>query len=68
MANIINIFSKDIVDISNKTYEFYQFKHSLENSALKFINFLETSNIKWSDMINKNILSSKLYDFWKKIR
>lgn len=64
---IIQILNEK-VKISTLIYNFYNKYHSLESSALKFINFITSSKLMYGDLVAKNLLDSKLYNFWKKLK
>lgn len=68
MNEVISKLLKDRNKLSTLTYDFYCKNHSLDSSTSKFINLLEKSKLKYNDLTFNNLLNSRLYDFWKKIR
>ena len=68
MSELINKAEDDIAILSHDTFIFYQKNHSLSNATKLFIDFVENSKLNWGDIVNANILDSRLYNLWKKIR
>lgn len=54
--------------LSQQTYDYYKYNHSLDVSAQKFIGYLRESTFKWGDLLDQNYDKSILYKLWKKVR
>lgn len=68
IKEVIEMVVNEQDKISTLTYDFYNENHSLNSSALKFIDFIYNTEVAYKDLIEENLLSSKLYNIWKKIR
>lgn len=68
MENVISKFMQVKELLSSQVYSFYSKNHSLDSSTNKFLKLLVESELKYSDLSNKNLLNSRLYDLWKRVR
>ena len=71
LYTIDNVIEKTINqknDISTLSYDFYNKYHSLDSSAIKFIDFISNAKLVYGDLVAMNLLHSKLYNLWKRLK
>jgi len=66
--DLINIFNQDEKQLSELGFDFYKSHHSIDSSSNLLLNYIQESSLRWSDLIDNNLMNSLFYDVWKKIR
>ena len=68
MKEVIAELLHDRADLSHSIYEFYKRNHSIDASALKFLDFISESTLQWKELVDNHLTESRLYSIWKKFR
>jgi len=66
--DLINIFHQDKKQLSELGFDFYKSHHSIDSSSNLLLNYIQESSLRWSDLIDNNLMNSLFYDVWKKFR